>query len=222
MYTRAKMDALKNIMIIIDKNQDNISDGDYLDICNNLKNAFQKPEPKSKWDNIMDTYIEWKQHVRLAMEAEAMIGHVNNLYEHVTTRNEDGSLYNLCLEHHLKKNQMEQPTDADTQYVRENLELVCQDIVDQKYREAYRNCKYEADEKWEELTKYREFEEFLDLLSPVELYMHRALCEPTGETLSCVYRQKEKIVAHEGHYIQKKFKWFSHEREYPHIDEEDE
>lgn len=224
------MDALKNIMAIIDKNQDNISEGDYLQICNNLKKAHQEKEAarKGKWDDIMETYIEWKRLVRLAMEEEAMMKRVNDLYEHINTPIskmdayvEGSELYDLCLRHHLKKNGMEQATEADTQYVRENLELVCQDIVNKCYIRAYRDIKYLADDEWRELTKHPEFEEFLDLLSPVELHMHRALCEPQGETLSRVYRQKEKIITHDGHYIKKTFKWFSHERDDMRVDEQE-
>lgn len=228
------MDALKNIMALIDKNQDKISEGDYLQICNNLKKVHQEKEAtsKGKWDNIMETYIEWKRLVRLAMEEDAMMKRVNDLYEEHTNTPlskmdalyvEGSELYDLCLRHHLKKNELEQATEADTQYVRENLEVVCQDIVDKCYIRAYRDIKYLADDAWRELTRHPEFEEFLDLLSPVELHMHRALCEPQFETGSRIYRQIKKTVKHDGHYIKKEFTWFSHEREYPEADvEEDE
>jgi len=223
------MDALKHIMTIIDKNHDNISEGDYLDICNNLKKVHNEKDvhKKGKWDAIMETYVEWKGHVRLAMEADATMKRVNDLYDAYAKNEkppkgtgEDGIIY-ICFKHHLKKNNVIEPTDADFKYVRENLELVCQDIVNDNYILAYRNYKYLADEEWKELTKYSEFEEFLDLLSPVELHMHRALCEPRFETGSRVYRQIQKTVTHNGHYINKKFTWFDHEREYPEADVED-
>lgn len=213
------MDALKNIMAIIDKNQDNISDGDYLQLCNNLKKAHEAPR-KGKWDDIMEIYVDWKRLVRLAMEGDAMMKRVNDKYEeHIS--NKENDLYDICLQYHLKKHNLNTPTDADIQYVRENLELMCQDMVNENFTLAYREYKYQADECWKELTKHPEFEDFLDLLSPVELHMHRALCEPQFETGSRVYRQMKKTVKHDGHYIKKEFTWFSHEREYPEADDEE-
>lgn len=211
------MDALNNIMAIIDKNQNNISDGDYLDICNNLKDLYQRPS-SGEWDDIMDTYKAWKEQVRLAMEAETRMKRVNTLYkEH--TRNNSTVLMQVCLDHHMKKHNLHEATDADVQYVHENLELVCQDIVNDSYEDAYRTYKYQADEEWEKLTRHPQFETLMNLMSPVELYMHRALCVPQGENLSCVYRQKETRIVHDGHYIQQEFTWFSHERDHPELDE---
>ncbi len=36
------MDELLEVMQLIDKNSDKLSEGDYLDICNRLKNAYSK------------------------------------------------------------------------------------------------------------------------------------------------------------------------------------
>tara|TARA_Y100000389_G_C17471252_1_gene531308 strand:+ start:13361 stop:14065 length:705 start_codon:yes stop_codon:yes gene_type:complete len=213
-------------MALIDKNQDNISNGDYLEICNNLKKVHQEKEKphKGKWDDIMEKYIWWKQYVRLAMKAESNMKRVNDLYEayeNPQIQTEEAEILFICIKHHIKKNNITEPTEADYKYVRENLELVCQDIVDENYTLAYRQYKYQADECWKELTKHPKFEEFLDLLSPVELHMHRALCEPQFETGSRIYRQIKKTVKHDGHYIKKEFTWFSHEREYPEADDEE-
>lgn len=229
-YQEETMDALENIMALIDKNQDNISNGDYLEICNNLKKVHQEKEAprKGKWDDIMDTYIEWKETVRRAMKAEATMKRVNDLYDAYEKNVEppegtgDDGIFYVCFKHHLKKHNVITPTEEDFTYIRENMELICQDIVDENYTLAYRQYKYQADECWKELTKHPEFEEFLDLLSPVELHMHRALCEPQFETGSRIYRQIKKTVKHDGHYIKKEFTWFSHEREYPEADDEEE
>lgn len=220
------MEVLTNLMTIIDKNHDNISEGDYLDICNGLKDLYKNQEaPKGKWDGIMYQYAEWKRLVRMAIKSDAIMQKVNVLYkEYEKTKKLSDELSDMCMEQLMKTSNREYQETEEKEaalFVRNNVEELCQGIVNDSFEDAYRVYKYAADDAWRELTKFEEFEEFLDLVSPVELYMHRALCEPQMETASRVYRQKEKIITHNGHYIIDEFKWISHERHCPEVDTDD-
>ena len=223
------MEQLRSIMTIIDKNQDKIPEGDYLDICDKLKNVYtdiQKDEVEiikpCRWTEIMEYYTHWKCAVREAMKADQMMKKITIMYEdYLNDKPSEGeSLYSICLKYFLKENEL-LPTEKIELYVKEHMESICQDIYDDHYAKAFQEYKYEADEYWKQMTRCDNFDELLDLLSPVELFMHRELCEPQLETHSRVYRQKPKTVIHDGEHVTKEFKWFSHERIYPELDHEE-
>jgi len=51
------MDELKNIMEIIDRNSNVISDGDYLELCNNIKKLYKVKEGRSTFFNYDETIV---------------------------------------------------------------------------------------------------------------------------------------------------------------------
>jgi hypothetical protein len=51
------MDELKNIMEIIDRNSNVISDGDYLELCNNIKQLYKVKEGRSTFFNYDETIV---------------------------------------------------------------------------------------------------------------------------------------------------------------------
>lgn len=226
------MAALRSIMEIIDKNQDCIPQGDYLTLCNQLKEVYQdqceqdqfkqdQNKQKGKWDDIMDIYTEWKGAVRAAMKAESQMNKVIKVYyEYSEDDTKRDQCYKMCKEYIQGKNGVQ--LQIPEEYMEKTLHEICQEMINDYNEQAFSTYKYEADNHWEALTQCEEFEEFLDLMSPVEMYMHRELCERHSETLSSVYRQKPKTVIHDGHYIKKEFQWFSHERLFPDMDQEEE
>lgn len=214
------------VMEIIDKNQDCIPQGDYLTLCNKLKEVYQdqckqdqckqdQNKQKGKWDEIMGIYAEWKEAVRAATAAETKMNHVVTMYKaYMEQRIQVEPFYKMCVEYYYQKHGIQSYVTEPRAYIMDMLDKFYEEMRDYYYEQAFRTHKYEADNHWEAMTKCEEFEEFLDLLSPVELYMHRELCEKQGETLSSVYRQKPKTVNHE----KKEYQWFSHERLYPEMD----
>lgn len=218
------MAALRSIMEIIDKNQDCIPQGDYITLCNQIKEVYQNKQ-KGKWDDIMEIYTEWKGAVRAAMKAESQMNKVIKVYYEYTEddrkqdRCKQDQCYKMCKQYIQGKNDVN--LQIPEEYMQKTLHEICQEMINDYNEQAFSTYKYEADNHWEELTQCEDFEEFLDLMSPVEMYMHRELCERHSETLSSVYRQKPKTVIHDGHYIKKEFQWFSHERLFPDMDQEE-
>lgn len=217
------MDNIRDIMTLIDKNQDNINQGEYLEICNKLKEVYETKEQyvSCEWTDIMKIYKNWKMSVRHAMEADKKMEKIDDMYDnYLKNIPSEECIFSICLKHYTEKNKLNITGETES-HVRENMKDICQDIVD-IYIDAFRTHKYDADEYWKKLTNCDNFREFMDLLSPIELFTHRELCKIDGDIMNRVCRQKPKTVIYDGAYITKEFKWFSHERIYPEMDNQEE
>ena len=176
--------ALRCIMEIIDKNQDSFPQGDYLRLCNHLKDMYEDKQDKQtgKWEEVMDIYAEWKGAVRAAMKAETEMKKVINVYyAYSAGKVSSDECYKMCEKYIKKKNGVW--TQIPEEYMEKTLRDICQEMINDYNEQAFSTYKYEADNHWEALTRCEDFEEFLDLLSPVELYLHREMCEKHNETL---------------------------------------
>lgn len=178
------------------------------------------PETKAnEWSDIIMTYQDWKNSVRYAMATDRKLKKIHEMYSEYLNNNKTPSnqLLDACIQHQLKRKR-----NASVDIVKYSIDDIYTDIVEFTYDLIFNVHKYEADEHWMRLTKFDKFAEFLDLISPIELMVHRGLCERDGQTKSRVYRQKPKTLVHDGAFVTTEVAWISHERTEPEIDQDEE
>ena len=79
-----KMDDLKNVMRVIDQNSDKLPEGDYLELCNLLRNVFRNQERK-EMNNLFD-YDDFDMYV--PGQSEQVLNHFYDHYYQMSLDNE--------------------------------------------------------------------------------------------------------------------------------------
>jgi hypothetical protein len=78
------MDDLKNVMRVIDKNSDKLPEGDYLELCNLLRNVFRNQERK-EMNNLFD-YENF--HIHVNGQSDDVLDYFYDIYFQTSLDNE--------------------------------------------------------------------------------------------------------------------------------------